>query len=112
LTRTIKKKLKLSLKETIFPLFFSSRYKDIFQKISEYIKTKLSLDNILRESDEFDRVKKYLFNSYELYVFENIDKVNHRIPNIGLKEQFDYEKFKQYHQQILENQKFMEIIES
>jgi hypothetical protein len=110
LTRlTRREPLKLTLSEAIFPLFCSSR-KDIFQKIREYIKAKLSLDNILKESDEFDRVKRYLFNSYELYVFENLDRVNSRIVNHNLEEQFDCEKFRHSYQQVLTNPKFMQII--
>jgi lysyl-tRNA synthetase class I len=110
LTRiTRREPLKLTLSEAIFPLFCSSR-KDIFQKIKDYIKAKLSLDNILKESDEFDRVKRYLFNSHELYVFENMDRVNSRILNRTLEEQqFDCETFRHSYQQ-LTNPKFIEII--
>jgi hypothetical protein len=107
---TKKEPLKLTLKEIIFPLICSTRFKDIFQKIEQYIRVKLSLDNLLRESEEFDRVKRYLFSSHELYVFENMDRVNSRILHHNLKENFEYEKFKISHQQVATNPKFMEII--
>jgi hypothetical protein len=107
---TRKEPLRLTLKEIICPLFCSRRYKETFLKIEEYIRLKLSLDNILKDSEEFDRVKKYLFNSHELYVFENLDRVSSRIFNMNLKEQFDFDKFKLSYQQTLANSKFLEII--
>jgi hypothetical protein len=107
---TKKEPLQLTLKEIIFPQTFSSRYKYTFHKIEECIKQKLSLDNILRESDEFDRVKRYLFNSHELYVFENLDRVSCRILNCKLDEHFDNEKFKLCLQQAGTNPKFIDII--
>jgi hypothetical protein len=105
-----KEPLELTLKEIILPRIFSSRYKDIFHKIEEYVKHKLSLDNILRESDEFERVKRYLFNSHELYVFENLDRMTCRILNCKLDERFDYEKFKTCLQHIGTNPKFIDMI--
>lgn len=55
----------LSFRDLICPLYFSKSYKRVYNKIDEYVKTKLSLDNIIKESNEFDRIKKYLFNSHE-----------------------------------------------
>jgi hypothetical protein len=106
-----KKPMRLTISEVVFPLCCSKRYNDTFQKIEEYQRVKLSLDNILRDSEEFDRVKRYLFNSHELYVFENMDRISSRIFNANLKEHFDYEKFKISYQQTITNSKFIEIIE-
>jgi hypothetical protein len=104
------KPLRLSLSEIVFPLCCSLRYKDTFQKIEEHIRVKLSLDNILRDSEEFDRVKRYLFNSHELYVFENMYRVSDRILKVNLKEHFDYDKFKLSYQQSITNLKFLEVV--
>jgi hypothetical protein len=103
--------LKLTPWEVFMPLCCSKRNKDTFEKIEEYIRTKLSLDYMLRESDEFDRVKMYLFNTNELYVFDNIDRVKSRVLNHHLKDHlFDMERFKHSYQQILNNQKLFDIL--
>jgi hypothetical protein len=103
--------LRLTYSEIILPLFCSNRHKDVFGKVENYIRTKLSLDYMLRESDEFDRVKAMLLNPQELYVFENMDRVKSRILNNNINEQFEMEKFRQAYQQALTNQKIMSVIQ-
>jgi hypothetical protein len=89
----------------------SGRNRDLFSKIEEYIETKLSLGNILRESDEFEKVKMFLFNPNELYVLRNIDRVKSRILSGKPEDDYNTEKFKQAYNHLISNHKFMESIQ-
>jgi hypothetical protein len=107
-----RKQLTMTFTETFFPLTFTRRYKDVYAKIDNYVRLKLSLDNLLKESDEFEKLKMYIFNSQELYVFENIDRFKSRILSSPGAEPFDNERFKKAFQQASANQKLLDVITS
>jgi hypothetical protein len=92
------------------PLGLSKRNRDLFKKIQNYLKVKLSVDNLVRESDEFDLLKKYLFNESELYVFENIEKYKSRILSYEKKKRFEIEHFNKAYTDIQGNKKLNEIL--
>jgi hypothetical protein len=101
----------MPLKDIIMPLACSSKYNDVYKKIDSYLRSKLSLDNILKESNEFKKLKMYLLSSEELYVLENIDRFRKSIVNDNLSETFDFQKFKSSHQQAQSNIRFIKAIE-
>jgi hypothetical protein len=90
---------------------WTGRYNNIYKKISSYMSSKLGIENFLRESDEFERLKRYVFNKQELYVFENMDRFKSRVLNKeSLTESFDYDDFKKAYMQTLTNQKLLDVI--
>jgi hypothetical protein len=105
-----RKQLTMTFQETIFPLAFTSRYKHLYAKIDTYVKQKLSLDNLLKESDEFEKLKKYTFSPSELYLFENIDRFKTGILSPAVDQPFDHDKFKKAFLEALTNQKLQELI--
>jgi hypothetical protein len=105
------KPIKLTFAERIFPLMCTSRYNDIYKKINSYMSSKLGIENFLRESDEFERLKKYVFNKQELYVFENMDRFKSRVlSKESFTDGFDYDDFKKAYMQTLTNQKLLDVI--
>jgi hypothetical protein len=104
----LEKKLRMTIKESIFPPFCTRR-KELYDKIDAYVRHKLSLDYILKESDEFDRLKMYMFNKDEVYVFDNIDRFRSSILNGQIDDKFESEKFKKAYQTI-SNQKLVDVL--
>jgi hypothetical protein len=104
------KPISLTFTERVLPLMCSRRYKDTYKKIKSYITTKLSVENILRKADEFERMKKFVFTQPELYVFENIDRFRNKLETRIGDRSFDYEDFKKNYLTILSNQKLLDAI--
>jgi hypothetical protein len=100
----------VTLKELLLPVTCSSRYKDLYRKIENHVRTKLSLDNLLKESDEFERLKMYLFDSNELYVFNNYDRTKNGILNNQKEFDFNGELYKYAFQQMNGNKKLVDVI--
>jgi hypothetical protein len=101
----------VSCRDIFCPMFMSSRFKNVYNKIDVYIKKKLSHESLLKSSEEFERLKAYLYNEQELYVFNNI----HRFSNIMLEkkeeEVFDLKRFKGCYNNISQNTKLKKIID-
>jgi hypothetical protein len=105
------KRHQLSIRDIIIPLLCLNSKDDIYRKIDNYVRNKLSLENIIKGFDQFERVKKYVFSKDELYVLSNIDNVNCKLSNEELNERFDIYKFKHSYLKVQVNHRFMSVIE-
>jgi hypothetical protein len=105
-----RKPYKLSYHEILLPFRCSDRYNELFKKIESYVHSKLSVDFFMKESEEFEKLKLYMFNSQELYVFNNIDKLKSRILTSTPEDGFDYQRFKQVYLNVLSNNKLIDVI--
>jgi hypothetical protein len=107
---TKQKKLVMSMRDVICPISMTKRYEEIYKKVDYYIRNRLSLDFILKQFDDLDKTKSYVFSSNELFIIENYDRVTNRILNYKVKEKFDIERFKNVYQEVSRNAKFMDIL--
>jgi hypothetical protein len=71
---------------------------------------KLSLDNIVKDLDELDRVKMYLFNNPELYILENMDRFKSTFLSFKERDIFDIDKFKLSYKQVMSNHKLIKLM--
>jgi hypothetical protein len=97
--------------DIICPLSLTSRYNDIYKKVDFYVRNQLSLNHILKELDDFECMKKFVYTSQELYVLENYDKLKNRMLNYRKQDCFELEKFKSSYQQLTPNLKFMNCLQ-
>jgi hypothetical protein len=85
-------------------------YNPVYKRIDNYVRSKLSLDYLLNESNEFERIKAFLFDSNELYVLENINRLKCKVFNSKDKEAFETEKFKRCYLEVQKNKKLFTAI--
>jgi hypothetical protein len=106
------KKLRLTLTDVLCPMVYLKTYNKQYNQIDSYLRTKLSLDNLMKVCEEIDILKTYVFNKDELYVVENLDKIRCRMLSYSPDENFDYSKYKGSYKRVLSNIKFQKAIET
>jgi hypothetical protein len=105
------KRLSVRLSDIICPVFYLRTYSDVYNHIDNYLKHRLSLDNLIKSCEDIEMLKAYVFNRKELYILEHIDRIKSKLFNLKVKEGFNNEVFKEYYKQVMLNQKFMDILD-
>jgi hypothetical protein len=106
-----RERYKLTFRNIICPLSYLTKHSRVFKKVDTYVRKRLSLDHFIKLSEEFDRVKSYLLNDEELYVFNNIYKFRNVILEKDSEESFDPGRFKLYSQKLNTNSKLLKLVE-
>ena len=102
--------MKYSLIDHLCPLFLLKRRNANIKHIDEYIRTKLSLENLLKNVEDVERLKICLLDEDEFYFFNLLDRfVAKKILKI---EEYKPEKFKLCYEKIKSsNSKLIRILE-
>jgi hypothetical protein len=105
------KRLSVRLRDIICPTFYLKTYSDVYSNIDNYLKHRLSLDNLIKSCEDIEMLKAYAFDRKELYILEHIDRIKSKIFNLKVKQGFNSEVFKEYYKQVMVNEKFMDILD-
>jgi hypothetical protein len=98
-------------KDILLPIRFSSQ-SDTYRKIEAYLRSKLSCDYLLKQNDDLDRLKFYLFSKEECYFFNHMDKFKNPILCEKYSyNDFDSNMFRTYYYIALKNDKFTRLLE-
>jgi hypothetical protein len=104
------KKLSVSYKHFFCPIVYLRNSNEVYKRINYYLKAKLSLDNIVKDLDDLDKLKMYIFNNPELYLLENMDRFKSTFLSFKQREPFDAEKFKHSYKDVVSNQKLIQLM--